>query len=52
MEPGQLKPNAIVRGALFSEPVQVISVIPLGSAIKLSAEQITALAAQLRETRE
>jgi superfamily II DNA or RNA helicase len=31
----ELKPNVIVRGALFSEPVQVIAVIPLGASVKL-----------------
>ena len=31
----QLKPNAILRGALFSKPVQVIAVIPLGTSVKL-----------------
>jgi len=32
----QLKPNVIVRGPIFPEPVQVIVAIPMGSAsIKL-----------------
>lgn len=31
----QLRPNAIVRGPLFPEPVQVLATIPMGSAIKL-----------------
>src|SRR5947209_7511924 len=31
----QLKPNVIVRGALFNEPVLVIAAIPLGTAVKL-----------------
>ena len=35
MELKQLKPNAIVRGALFSEPVQVIAAVPLGGSVKL-----------------
>jgi len=35
MELGQLRPNAILRGALFNEPVQVIAVIPLGASIKI-----------------
>ncbi|WP_416374839.1 helicase-related protein, partial [Methanothrix soehngenii] len=30
-----IKPNMILRGSLFSEPVQVITVIPMGDAIKL-----------------
>src|SRR3954451_7247517 len=35
MDLGQLKANAILRGALFNEPVQVIAVIPLGSSVKV-----------------
>ena len=35
MELGQLKPNAILRGALFNEPVQVIAVVPLGASVKV-----------------
>ena len=31
----QLKPNVIVRGPLFPEPVQVIVTIPMGNAVKL-----------------
>jgi len=31
----QLKPNVIVHGPIFPEPVQVITVIPLGESIKL-----------------
>ncbi len=31
----QLKPNTIVRGALFPEPVQVIIAVPIGASIKL-----------------
>ena len=31
----QLKPNVVVRGPLFPEPVQVIVTIPLGNAVKL-----------------
>lgn len=30
-----IKPNMILRGSLFSEPVQVITVIPMGDAVKL-----------------
>ncbi len=37
----QLRPNVIVRGALFPEPVQVITTIPMGSAIKLIGTGIT-----------
>jgi hypothetical protein len=35
MQLEQLKPNAILRGALFNEPVQVITVIPLGASVKV-----------------
>ncbi|MCT7960011.1 DUF3883 domain-containing protein [Laspinema sp. D1] len=35
MQPQQLKPNAIVTGSLFPEPVQVIVTIPLGNSLKL-----------------
>jgi hypothetical protein len=35
MQLEQLKPNAVVRGSLFSEPVQVIAVVPLGGSVKL-----------------
>jgi superfamily II DNA or RNA helicase len=35
MQLDQLKPNAIVRGSLFNEPVQVITAIPLGGSVKL-----------------
>jgi superfamily II DNA or RNA helicase len=31
----QLKPNIIVRGPIFPEPVQVIVVIPMGNSVKL-----------------
>lgn len=31
----QLKPNIIVRGAIFPEPVQVIVVVPMGESVKL-----------------
>jgi superfamily II DNA or RNA helicase len=31
----QLKPNIIVRGPLFPEPVQVLVVIPMGASVKL-----------------
>jgi superfamily II DNA or RNA helicase len=32
---GRLKPNTIVQGAIFPEPVQVIITIPMGGSIKL-----------------
>ncbi|HPO74913.1 MAG TPA: SNF2-related protein, partial [Armatimonadota bacterium] len=35
MQPEQLKPNTIVRGPILPEPVQVLVVVPMGSAIKL-----------------
>ena len=31
----QLKPNIIVRGPIFPEPVQLIVAIPMGSSVKL-----------------
>lgn len=31
----QLKPNVIVRGPIFPEPVQVLAVVPMGKSIKL-----------------
>lgn len=31
----QLKPNTVVRGSIFPEPVQVIMVVPMGESIKL-----------------
>lgn len=31
----QIKPNAVVRGPIFPEPVQVIMVVPMGESIKL-----------------
>jgi hypothetical protein len=31
----QLKPNVIVRGPIFPEPVQVIVAIPMGASVKL-----------------
>jgi hypothetical protein len=35
MHADQLKPNVIVYGPIFPEPVQVITVISLGESIKL-----------------
>jgi len=35
MQVEQLKPDAIVRGPLFPEPVQVLLVIPMGQSVKL-----------------
>jgi hypothetical protein len=34
----QLKPNIILRGPLFPEPVQVIAAVPMGQAVKLYAK--------------
>jgi hypothetical protein len=31
----QLKPNSILRGSLFNEPVKVIAVVPLGGSVKV-----------------
>src|SRR5208283_46503 len=31
----QLKPNIIIRGPIFPEPVQVIVAIPMGTSVKL-----------------
>jgi hypothetical protein len=30
MQPDQLKPNVIVRGPIFREPVQVLARVPMG----------------------
>jgi hypothetical protein len=35
LTPDQLKPNIVVRGPIFPEPVQVIRVVPMGSSVKL-----------------
>jgi len=37
----QLKPNVIVRGPLFPEPVQVIVAISIGESIKLIGKGLT-----------
>ncbi len=36
----ELKPNHIVRGAIFPEPVKILTIVPLGDAIKLIGEGI------------
>lgn len=36
----QLKPNKIVRGPIFHEPVQVIVTVPMGNAVKLVARGV------------
>src|SRR5713101_5668087 len=38
MEAPGLKPNHIVRGAIFPEPVKILTTVPLGEAIKLIGE--------------
>ena len=38
MDAPELKPNHIVRGAIFPEPVKILTVVPLGDAIKLIGE--------------
>jgi hypothetical protein len=35
MQSNQLKPNVVVRGSIFPEPVQVLMVVPLGESVKL-----------------
>lgn len=35
MNVDQLKPNAVIRGPLFSEPVQIAAIIPMGNVVKL-----------------
>jgi len=37
MRPDQLKPNVILRGPLFPEPVRVLTTLPMGQSIKLIA---------------
>src|SRR5438034_1249558 len=41
MQLEQLKPNIIVRGAIFPEPVQVIVVVPMGNSVKLIGKGLT-----------
>ncbi len=36
-----LKPNQVLRGPLFPEPVQVIVAVPLGAAVKLTGKGLT-----------
>lgn len=38
MKREQLKPNAILRGPIFPEPVQVIITLPLGTSVKIVAK--------------
>ena len=41
MSPEDLKPNIIVRGPVFPEPVKVIRVVPMGGSVKLVGEGMT-----------
>jgi SNF2 family DNA or RNA helicase len=38
MDAPELKPNHIVRGTIFPEPVKILTIVPLGEAIKLIGE--------------
>ena len=40
MRLGQLKSDAILRGLVFPEPVRVITVVPMGDAVKLIGNMI------------
>jgi hypothetical protein len=40
MRADQLKPDVIVRGSIFSEPVKVIAVHTMGNAVKLIGQGI------------
>jgi hypothetical protein len=37
----QLKPNIVVRGATFPEPLYVIVVVPMGKSVKLIGKGLT-----------
>ena len=39
MKADQLKPNVIVRGPIFPEPVQVITTTPMGDSVKLVGKE-------------
>jgi superfamily II DNA or RNA helicase len=41
MKPEDLKPNVIVRGPIFPEPVQVIRVVAMGTSLKLVGRGLT-----------
>ena len=41
MQANKLKPNVIVRGPMFPEPIQVIIVTPMGDSIKLVGKGLT-----------
>ena len=38
MNTDQLRPNVIIRGAIFPEPVKIITIIPMGDSVKLIGE--------------
>jgi len=38
MQPSDIKPNVILRGPIFAEPVKVITTIPMGDSIKIVGE--------------
>lgn len=40
MQPIDLKPNHIVTGPIFPEPVKIISIVPMGDSVKLIGEGI------------
>src|SRR3989475_10839626 len=41
MDAPELKPNHIVRGAIFPEPVKILTIVPLGESVKLIGEGLT-----------
>ena len=41
MNPQDLKPNIVVRGPMFPEPVKIIRVVPMGGSIKLVGQGMT-----------
>jgi hypothetical protein len=43
MHTDQLKPNIIVRGPIFPEPVQIITSIPMGDSVKLIGKGLKSL---------
>lgn len=38
MEPSKIKPNMILRGSVFPEPIRVITTIQMGESIKIVGE--------------
>ena len=38
MQPDEIKPNVILQGPIFPEPVKVIAAIPMGDSIKIIGE--------------